>query len=270
MVRIGESVAVSAALILIALGSAAVYYINSGRLSLDEGIYCGDVAFSVPPGKYRLNYTMDVTRLAGTEEAVIMFEFTLDNTTCSSISGVAYTAGVMGIAWGSPTRLGPFILPRLNETIQVNILPLPPYTPQAIAGYYPVVAVETSRGLLETPYGTVPVRIYAYTQFYNTEQGVLTEATTLYYEDDTGVLVGVDYNLFQGPVRVYAYNMRLSSLEVQPTGAQITVKDPLTAMALVSLSGVVGGIALALGVAEAASGGGRRSDQEAREATGTQ
>ena len=249
--------AVAAALALIALGSVAVYYLNLNRLSLEGNLVCGDLEFRVPPGKYRLNYTITVYRLAGSEQGRVVFEFTLDNTTCETLSGVAFAAGVMGIAWGSPTRLGPFILPQLNRTIQVNILPLPPYTPQAIAGYYPVAAAEAGRGVLETPYGAVPVRAYTYTLFHNTEQGVLTESTTLYYEDDTGILVGMDYNLFQGPVKVYSHTMRLSSLEVQPAGSQVTVKDPPTAVALVSLSGAVGGVALALSIVEAASAGRR-------------
>lgn len=237
-------------LILILAISAVVYSVNFKKINVQEGVVdCESFNLRVPPGTYTLNYT--VYDPSGDKYGDISVTFTLDNTTCKYVRGITLVQGQgTGIPWITPTIYGPFALPRLGETVSVNIVPLF-YANLALFIYYPVNASRIASGTLETPYGVLPVSIYEYTMPYNSSTVRGYDTAKLYYDISSGLLVGADYSAYiEGRGQVQSYSLRLSGLMIKPLDSEYSVKDAPSTLAAISASGVIGGVSGALAAVE--------------------
>ncbi|GAB6148432.1 hypothetical protein [Stetteria hydrogenophila] len=240
--------------ILIAIISFVAFTVNVQRLRLEGGsVSCEGFTLNLPPGEYVLNYA--VYGLDGVDNITV--RLILDSSSCSYVRGVTFIDGQrMGLPWLSPTRLGPYALPSLNDTVLVNIVPLF-YTSQALAIYYPVNATKVASGVLETPYGVLPVDVYECSLEYQFGETRRYDYAKLYYDKATGLLVGASYVArIEGLGEVASYSFKLSGLSVKPLHADFIVRDPPTTLALIASSGMLGGVSAYLAVAELA----RRED----------
>ncbi len=236
-----QKVVSASILAIIAVLSLVVYTINMQRLNVYGNIVdCGNFTISLPPGEYTLNYT--VYGVEGVNYITVYF--TVDNSTCKNIRGVIFVDGQRtGLPWVSPTIYGPYVLPSLDNNVSVNIVPLF-YATQALLIYYPVNASKIASGILETPYGAMPVDVYEYTMEYQTASGKGYDHAKLYYDKASGLLVGASYTAYiEGMGEIISYTLKLSDLLVKPVQAQFSVKDLPTTIAFTAATGVIGGAA---------------------------